>query len=187
MLRRVCHEFGGGEFVFAASDAARENLFRARKSALIASPSLCPGQNKQIWTTDVSVPLSRLADIIEATKDDLKSSFLHAPIVGHFGDGNFHLFILFDPSLPSEVAEANRINGRLVERAIAMKGTCTGEHGVGSGKRQYLVQVHDISASIYKRAYVAKERGSLLMESLCSSELLLMFVFDRSAGRRPWR
>lgn len=88
----------------------------------------------QVWTTDVCVPLSRMADCIVQTKDDISKSHLIAPLVGHVGDGNFHVFFLLDPSNDEDMAEAQRLNARMVRRAIQMEGTCTGEHGVGVGK-----------------------------------------------------
>lgn len=91
-----------------------------------------------VWTTDVAVPISKLAECITATKKDLESSFLIAPIVGHVSDGNFHSLILINPSDQKEVNEARRLNKQMIERAIAMGGTCTGEHGVGVGKKKYL-------------------------------------------------
>jgi len=115
----------------------RDELWLARKTALWAAPILKPGSEVKI--TDVCVPISRLAQCIKETKEDMKHSFLLAPLVGHVGDGNFHLFILVNPNDPEDIAEAKRIDSRLIKRAIAMEGTCTGEHGVGVGKRQYLV------------------------------------------------
>ena len=88
----------------------------------------------QVWTTDVCVPLSRMADCIVQTKEDIAKSHLIAPLVGHVGDGNFHVFFLLDPSNKEDMAEAQRLNARMVRRAIEMEGTCTGEHGVGVGK-----------------------------------------------------
>eukprot|EP00026_Physarum_polycephalum_P003196 Phypoly_transcript_03206.p1 GENE.Phypoly_transcript_03206~~Phypoly_transcript_03206.p1 ORF type:complete len:546 (+),score=76.96 Phypoly_transcript_03206:855-2492(+) len=124
------------QFRFAVKQDECETLWLARKVALWSSKALRP--TADLWITDVCVPISRLADIINATKDDLKDSPLQAPLVSHAGDGNFHLFILFDPNDPKEMKEANRINENLIKRAIEMEGTCTGEHGVGLGKRHYL-------------------------------------------------
>lgn len=123
-------------FTFATEEDERQALWLARKVALWSSKALRP--DAEIWITDVCVPISRLADIINATKDDLKNSPLQAPLVSHAGDGNFHLFILFDPKNFNEMREAHRINENLIKRAIEMEGTCTGEHGVGLGKRPYL-------------------------------------------------
>jgi len=124
------------QFRFAVEEEERQTLWLARKVALWSSKALRPGAD--LWITDVCVPVSRLADIINETKDDLKNSPLQAPLVSHAGDGNFHLFILFDPNEPTEMQEAHRINDNLIKRAIEMEGTCTGEHGVGLGKRHYL-------------------------------------------------
>jgi D-lactate dehydrogenase (cytochrome) len=93
--------------------------------------------------TDVCVPVSRLADCIEESRADLTESGVFAPIVGHVGDGNFHLTIVVDPNSEDEVAAAIGLSERLVERALAMEGTCTGEHGVGTGKIKYLPLEHD--------------------------------------------
>jgi D-lactate dehydrogenase (cytochrome) len=90
----------------------------------------------------VCVPISRLADCINATIADLDASFLPAPILGHVGDGNFHCAILANADDPREVAEAERLNTRIVERALAMDGTCTGEHGVGMHKMAVLREEH---------------------------------------------
>jgi D-lactate dehydrogenase (cytochrome) len=86
----------------------------------------------------VVVPVSRLPDLIEQTKQDISTSFLPCPMVGHVGDGNFHVFILFDRDNKEETIEAKRLNARLIDRAIDMEGSCTGEHAVGIGKKSYL-------------------------------------------------
>lgn len=99
-------------------------------------PSTLPDREAMI--TDACVPLSRLPDLIAHTRADLDRSFLPAPIIAHAGDGNFHALIMLDPSLPAETAEAHRLAGNITRRAIAMGGTCTGEHGVGVGKKGYL-------------------------------------------------
>jgi D-lactate dehydrogenase (cytochrome) len=92
--------------------------------------------------TDVCVPLSRLAECVTETQRDIAESKLIAPIVGHVGDGNFHLTLLVDRDNPDEVKVAKAFNERLIERALAMDGTCTGEHGVGQGKIKYLEAEH---------------------------------------------
>jgi D-lactate dehydrogenase (cytochrome) len=88
--------------------------------------------------TDVCVPISRLAACVTATQRDIADSGLVAPILGHVGDGNFHLTLLVDNNDPDEMERAKDLCERLVERALAMEGTCTGEHGVGQGKMKYL-------------------------------------------------
>ena len=131
---------GAGDFRWTADDAARDELWHARHHAYYASLALRPGS--RAWSTDVCVPLSRLVECIVATHRDLESSFLPAPMVGHVGDGNFHCIILFDPEIAAERAEAERLNERLVSRALDMEGTCSGEHGVGLGKRHFLEREH---------------------------------------------
>ncbi|MCY1554612.1 putative FAD-linked oxidoreductase [compost metagenome] len=103
-------------------------------------------------TTDVCVPISRLAECVTETEKDLNASTLPCPIVGHVGDGNFHVAILVDPDKPEEMAEAEAINQRIVERALAMGGTCTGEHGVGLHKQRFLVKEHGEDALDLMRA-----------------------------------
>mgnify|MGYP005742890631 FL=1 len=93
---------------------------------------------KKAFTTDVCVPISSLTECILETKRDIKNSNIIAPIVGHVGDGNFHLILLLNPDDQKEVNEAKKINDRLVERALRMKGTSTGEHGIGIGKKDFL-------------------------------------------------
>ena len=115
-------ENGGGDFKWATKAEDRNKLWAARHDVTYASKALRPGC--EIWATDVCVPISRLAECILETKKDLADSFLMAPLVGHVGDGNFHLVFLVDPERPEELAEAQRLNDRLVERALAMDGTC---------------------------------------------------------------
>jgi D-lactate dehydrogenase (cytochrome) len=104
------------------------------------------------FPTDVCVPISRLAECIRATNEDIARSSIPIPLFGHVGDGNFHLVVLIDPANPKEVAEAEKINHAVVERALAMEGTCTGEHGVGIGKQKFLVAEHGEGAVDVMRA-----------------------------------
>ncbi len=115
----------------------RSKLWKARHDAYYAALGLRPGSTG--WATDVCVPISRLAECIGETKKDLETASMPAPIVGHVGDGNFHVVFVIDPNKPEELEEAQRLNRRLVERALAMDGTCTGEHGIGLGKQDWLV------------------------------------------------
>ena len=110
--------------------------------------ALRPGS--KILATDVCVPISRLAECLIETKKDIDDSYLLAPLVGHVGDGNFHAAFLIDPNKPEELAEAERLNERLVHRALAMEGTCTGEHGVGQGKIDFLVAEHGEAVSVMR-------------------------------------
>jgi D-lactate dehydrogenase (cytochrome) len=138
MVGAIAQENGGLEFEWATRPEDRSKLWAARHDAYYAALGLRPGCKG--WPTDVCVPISRLADAILETKEDLAASFLMSPVVGHVGDGNFHLVFLVDPDKPEDMAEATRLNDRLVERALKMGGTCTGEHGIGYGKMAFLAQ-----------------------------------------------
>jgi D-lactate dehydrogenase (cytochrome) len=134
----IAADFGGGGFQWADKTEDRNKLWQARHDALYAALALKPGA--RAWSTDVCVPISRLVDCIEETRADIEASSLTATMVGHVGDGNFHVIFLLDPDRPQDFAEAQIINDRMVTRAIAMDGTCTGEHGVGTGKQHCLEQ-----------------------------------------------
>eukprot|EP01117_Protostelium_nocturnum_P010765 TRINITY_DN387_c0_g1_i3.p3 TRINITY_DN387_c0_g1~~TRINITY_DN387_c0_g1_i3.p3 ORF type:complete len:504 (+),score=187.75 TRINITY_DN387_c0_g1_i3:225-1736(+) len=136
VVEKLTQDNKGSPLQFATDKEERENLWMARKTALWSAPILKSGSEVKI--TDVCVPISKIADCIQETKDDIKDSHLLGPIVGHMGDGNFHMFILLDPNDPKDLEETHRLDHRLIERAIKMGGTCTGEHGVGVGKRDYL-------------------------------------------------
>jgi D-lactate dehydrogenase (cytochrome) len=132
MAQALAQENGGLDFQWATRAEERNRLWQARHDSYYAALSLRPGAVG--WATDVCVPISRLGDCIRETRVDLEETGMLAPIVGHVGDGNFHLLMLIDPARPEELATAQQLNKRLVRRAIAMGGTCTGEHGVGLGK-----------------------------------------------------
>ena len=132
----IAAENGGGEFRWTNDPEERDRLWRARHDAYLASFLLRTGAKGV--STDVCVPISRLADCIAETEKDLAESALIAPIVGHVGDGNFHLLLLLDTDDASEMERAEDFMDRLVRRAITMEGTCTGEHGIGQGKMKYL-------------------------------------------------
>jgi D-lactate dehydrogenase (cytochrome) len=132
----ITEEFGGGGFRFETREEDRQRLWQARHDAYFAVRALRPGVS--VFATDVCVPISRLADCVMETKADLERLGILAPIVGHAGDGNFHLSVLVDMESPTEVRAAEELVARLAKRAIAMDGTCTGEHGVGQGKIAYL-------------------------------------------------
>lgn len=134
----IAAEHGGTDFQWATRPEDRNRLWQARHDAWYAALSLRPGAKG--WATDVCVPISELAACIHATREDVAAAGLTAPIVGHVGDGNFHLLMLVHPDDPAEMATAEAVNKRLVRRAIAMGGTCTGEHGVGLGKIDSLAE-----------------------------------------------
>jgi D-lactate dehydrogenase (cytochrome) len=132
----IASELGGGPFDWAIKAEDRSRLWQARHDAYWAGRSLRPGS--QAIATDVCVPISRLADCVTETQKDIAANKLVAPIIGHVGDGNFHLTLLVDLADTDEVARAQDLCERLAKRAIDMDGTCTGEHGVGQGKMKYL-------------------------------------------------
>jgi D-lactate dehydrogenase (cytochrome) len=141
---------GSQGFRWAADESERRALWRARHRAYDAALALRPGSRG--FTTDACVPISALAECIAETKRDIEASHLLAPIVGHVGDGNFHLAIVVDPDDPGELERAVALNDRLVRRAIAFGGTCTGEHGVGYGKAKFLELEHGPGALAMMRA-----------------------------------
>jgi D-lactate dehydrogenase (cytochrome) len=136
----IAGELGGGPFVSAAKEEERQKLWQARHDAFWATRALMPG--KESFSTDVCVPISRLAECVSETQKDLAQNGLYGPIVGHVGDGNFHVVLYCDRSDPDEVARVKAVYDRLIERAIAMDGTSTGEHGIGAGKIAYLEREH---------------------------------------------
>jgi len=140
----IAAEFGGGPFTWTTRPEERTRLWEARHNAAMSNFALRPGA--AMIATDVCVPISRLADCVTETQADIAASRLIAPIVGHIGDGNFHLTLLIDNNDADEVKRAKALSERLVERALAMDGTCTGEHGVGQGKMKYLLREHGPAA-----------------------------------------
>jgi D-lactate dehydrogenase (cytochrome) len=127
---------GGGQFNWSNLPEERSRLWKARHEAYYAAVNLRAGAIG--WATDVCVPISRLAECIGETKRDLEGCSVPATILGHVGDGNFHVVFSIDPKAPHEMNEVEVLNARLVERALAMDGTCTGEHGIGLGKQKWL-------------------------------------------------
>ncbi|MCB1379446.1 MAG: FAD-binding protein [Alphaproteobacteria bacterium] len=136
----IAEELGGGPFDWASKEEDRQRLWQARHDAFWATKSLMPG--KDAFATDVCVPISRLAECVTETQADLAANGLYGPMVGHVGDGNFHVVLYCDRSDAEEVAKVTAVYGRLIDRAIAMDGTCTGEHGIGAGKVAYLQKEH---------------------------------------------
>jgi D-lactate dehydrogenase (cytochrome) len=139
-VQEMAADNGGSDFQWATTTEDRARLWQARHTAFYAALALRPGGKP--WTTDVCVPISRLAECILEARADVQRSTLTAALVGHVGDGNFHLIFVIDPDNPDELAQAKAINARLVRHALAVGGTCTGEHGVGLGKMEYLAEEH---------------------------------------------
>jgi len=131
-VQAIAKEHGGMDFVWATKPEERTQLWQARHDAYFACLQIRPGS--RAVSTDVCVPISRLAECVRETMQDVQSYIAPVPLLGHIGDGNFHLMFLVDPAKPEETELAKKFNKRLIERALAMEGTCTGEHGVGMGK-----------------------------------------------------
>ena len=146
----IAEDLGGGPFSWTTQAEERTRLWQARHDAYWAALALRPGARG--ISTDVCVPISRLAECVEETAADIAASGLIAPIVGHVGDGNFHVLPLVDTENADEVARAKAFIDRLVERALAMEGTCTGEHGVGQKKMKFLEAEHGPAALELMRA-----------------------------------
>jgi D-lactate dehydrogenase (cytochrome) len=160
MVNAIAAEQGGGDFRWSTTPEERAKLWRARHDAYYAALALRPGSKG--WATDVCVPISRLAECIGETKKDLARSSIPSALVGHVGDGNFHLVFMIDPNRPQEIAEASALNNRLVARALAMEGTSTGEHGVGYGKIDFLVAEHGEAVAVMRTIKRALDPDNIL-------------------------
>ncbi len=136
LVQEIARENGGMDFVWASKPEERTQLWEARHNAYFAGLQIRPGS--RAVSTDVCVPISRLAECVHETMEDVKDYIAPVPLLGHVGDGNFHLMFLVDPAKPEETELAKQFNKRLVARAQRMEGTCTGEHGVGLGKQESL-------------------------------------------------
>ncbi len=147
-VQLISNDFGGADFNWASRPEDRSKLWQARHDAHYANMQLRPGA--KAWPTDVCVPISRLAKCIAETRQDIEESGLLAPIVGHVGDGNFHVDMVLDPENESEIDRAIALNERLITRALDMEGTCTGEHGVGYGKIDNLEQEHGAALDLMR-------------------------------------
>ncbi|WP_144378153.1 FAD-binding oxidoreductase [Mesorhizobium amorphae] len=156
----IAEENGGGPFLWTAVAEERSKLWKARHDAYWASLTLRPGAKG--LSTDVCVPISRLAECVAATEVDIVEMGLIAPIVGHAGDGNFHVLALMDPEDAGEVALVERFVARLNMRAIAMEGTCTGEHGVGQGKVGFLKAEHGHGLDVMRQIKRALDPDNIM-------------------------
>jgi D-lactate dehydrogenase (cytochrome) len=160
MVQIIASEHGGTDFSWTANPQDREKLWRARHDVVYANKALRDGA--QLWATDVCLPISRLAECITETQKDLVASFLPAPIVGHAGDGNFHVSFMVNPDDPKEMAEAERLNQQLVHRALSLDGTCTGEHGIGCGKIDFLLAEHGEAVSVMRAIKTALDPHNIM-------------------------
>ena len=139
VARMCCDEHAGGDFQWAVSESERKRLWAARHNTYYASLALRPGSRGIV--TDAVVPISKLAEVMSATAHDVAEAEVCGPVFGHAGDGNFHCILLIkDDDSPEYIAKLHEINHKLIQRTLALGGTCTGEHGIGVGKKGYLVQ-----------------------------------------------
>jgi D-lactate dehydrogenase (cytochrome) len=159
-VKALAADYGGSDFRWATTPEERSKLWQARHDAYYAALASRPGSRG--WPTDVCVPISRLAECIRETKQDLVQSSVPSALAGHVGDGNFHLIFMIDPDRPEEIAEARRLNDRMVARALAMDGTCTGEHGVGYGKMDFLIAEHGEALNVMRALKQALDPQNIL-------------------------
>jgi D-lactate dehydrogenase (cytochrome) len=159
-VEEIARELGARGFDRAVTPEARAALWHARHDAYYAALALRPGSRG--WTTDVCVPISRLAECIVETKQDVAQSSLVGALVGHVGDGNFHMIFPVRPDDDAEIAEAQRLTDRLVERALRLGGTCTGEHGVGLGKQRFMRVEHGDALDVMRTIKSALDPQGLM-------------------------
>jgi D-lactate dehydrogenase (cytochrome) len=159
-MQQIAREHGGLNFEWSTRPEDRSRLWQARHDAYFACLQLRKGS--RMIATDVCVPISRLADCIAQTQADIARSTMPIPLFGHVGDGNFHLMILVDPDSEADLQEAWDLNTRLVRRALAMDGTCTGEHGIGLGKRKFLIEEFGPGVDVMRQLKAALDPGNLL-------------------------
>jgi len=160
-VQAIADDLGGTNFEWAARPEDRSRLWQARHDAYFACLQLKPGC--RCFPTDVCVPISRLAECVAATYEDIAQVSIPIALFGHVGDGNFHLVVLVDTDNAKEMEEAAWISRRVVERAIAMEGTCTGEHGIGLGKKKYLIAEHgEVAVEVMRALKAALDPRNLL-------------------------
>lgn len=159
-VQRIAGEHDANDFRWATKAEERNKLWQARHDAYYASLQLRPGC--RAIATDVCVPISRLAECIRETHADIRKASMPIPLVGHVGDGNFHLLFLIDPESEAERQEAEALNERMVMRALAMDGTCTGEHGVGIGKMDFLIAEHGEAVSVMRQIKCALDPDNIM-------------------------
>jgi D-lactate dehydrogenase (cytochrome) len=159
-VEEIAGEHGAKGFKWASSLEDRTTLWQARHNAYYATVASRPGA--RAWTTDICVPISHLAECILETQADLRDAQIVAPLVGHAGDGNFHLIIMLNPDDPGEFDAVTRLSERLVERALKFGGTCSGEHGVGIGKLKYLAAEHGAALDVMRSIKRAIDPDNLM-------------------------
>ena len=159
MVQALAAENGGGDFAWTGQAEERSKMWQARHDAAWAAKA---ASRLGLWATDVCVPISRLAECILETQKDIVASDLYAPIVGHVGDGNFHLTMMVNPDDPTYLQRAEGLNDRMVARALSLGGTCTGEHGVGLGKIKFLYEEHGEAMSLMRAIKKALDPDNIM-------------------------
>lgn len=149
IAEEIAEGYGGTGFKWSTDADERTKLWQARHDILWATKAMRPGF--ELYTGDICVPISRLAESIVAATEDIEASHLFGQVIGHVGDGNFHTAYLLDPENPADVEEAERLADRLVERALAVGGTASGEHGIGMGKLKFMREEHGDAVDVMKR------------------------------------
>ncbi|MBG1231146.1 FAD-binding oxidoreductase [Aestuariivirga litoralis] len=160
MFGEIAQGNGGSAINWATQEEDRAKLWQARHDAFWATKSLMPG--KEALATDVCVPISRLAECVVETQKDLAEHNIYGPIVGHVGDGNFHVTLYCNRDDPEELKHVKGAYGRMIDRALAMGGTCTGEHGIGAGKRDYLLKEHGEAVGVMRALKLALDPDNLM-------------------------
>lgn len=156
----IAREHGAQGFQWASTLEERAALWQARHNAYYAAVASRPGA--RAWTTDICVPIAHLAECIVETRADLDEAGVVAPLVGHAGDGNFHLIFMLDPDDPREFEQVTRLSERLVQRSLKFGGTCSGEHGVGLGKMKYLKAEHGEALDVMRTIKRALDPQNLM-------------------------
>ncbi len=159
-VQELARDNGGANFTWAEGQEGLNRLWHIRHNVHYAIVAMRP--DGRIWGTDVCVPISQLTELVRISYEDTKDAPFFVTMVGHVGDGNFHMGFLIDPDNPAEVAEASRLNDQLVLRAIALDGTCTGEHGVGSGKRKFMEPEHGEAVEVMRMIKQALDPAGIL-------------------------
>ncbi len=147
-VRRLAEEHRCRGFQYFTSPEEREKLWKMRHETYFATLAIRPGA--KMFTTDICVPISRLADCIVESKKDAAAASFPVTVVGHVGDGNFHMAFILDPANPTELAEARKVEDRIIRRAIEWGGTSTGEHGIGTGRKKFLTVEHGAAVEVMR-------------------------------------
>lgn len=160
IAEEICTEHAGTSFQWSTDTDERAKLWQARHDILWATKAIRPGC--ELYTGDICVPISQLAESILAAREDIDASHLIGQVIGHVGDGNYHTAYLLDPDNPADLAEAERLADRLVERALAMGGTASGEHGIGISKLKYMRREHGAAVDVMKRIKAALDPQGIM-------------------------